>query len=472
MKSDSHTTKLEYVKRINSVLDFIEKHLEADLSLEVLSKVACYSSFHFHRVFTTIVGENLNQYVNRKRIERVASILLTGYEKPIKELAYVYGFNSESSFSRSFKKYYGISPTKFKLEGKDILSKIGIELFSTENYICDIDNMMKWMDMNAQIVVRELQEINLAGMMRIGEFHKIGEMYRRLMDWGHQKKVLDMDHFRAVTIYHDNPNVTHISKVRYSACVTVNQPIPIEGEGDIRPLTTGGGVYVVARFEIAGEYISEAWKNLNVWVLENGYEFRDSDFFEIYHNDHQTHPEQKFILDICIPIEKTGNVILNKSYGLKASAKKPGKASSNQQLSYHELIDRMKEIRAFFEKTYEPDFKPGNIYRGSPEYSYFSITTEGLKKQKLKFVIVLDHRRLDFSICLSGQNKSVRKKYWNMFKNSDWNKYRLVESIENSLPIIEHPLTAAVDFSNMQQLIAKIESEAMKFINDLRAILE
>ncbi|MEL6562503.1 MAG: AraC family transcriptional regulator, partial [Bacteroidota bacterium] len=64
MNSDSQTTKLEYVKRINSVLDFIEKNLEADLSLEALSKVAIYSPFHFHRVFTTIVGENLNQYVN------------------------------------------------------------------------------------------------------------------------------------------------------------------------------------------------------------------------------------------------------------------------------------------------------------------------------------------------------------------------------------------------------------------------
>mgnify|MGYP001793521989 CR=1 FL=1 len=170
MNSDSQTTKLEYVKRINSVLDFIEKNLEADLSLEALSKVAIYSPFHFHRVFTTIVGENLNQYVNRKRIERIASILLTGSDKPIKELGYNYGFNSVSSFSSSFKKYYGISPTKFKSEGQDVLSKIGIGLFSTEIYICDIENIMKWMEMNAQIVVTELQEINLAGMMHIGEF--------------------------------------------------------------------------------------------------------------------------------------------------------------------------------------------------------------------------------------------------------------------------------------------------------------
>ena len=78
-------TKREYLKRINFILDFIEKNLEEDLSLETLSKIAYYSPFHFHRVFATMLGENLNQYVNRKRVERISSILLTGTNKPIKE---------------------------------------------------------------------------------------------------------------------------------------------------------------------------------------------------------------------------------------------------------------------------------------------------------------------------------------------------------------------------------------------------
>ena len=103
MVDEINKTREEYIKRINFVLDFIEKNLESDLSLESLSQKANYSTYHFHRVFSTIVGERLNQYVNRKRVERIASILLRGSNKSIKELAYLYGFNSESSFSRTFK---------------------------------------------------------------------------------------------------------------------------------------------------------------------------------------------------------------------------------------------------------------------------------------------------------------------------------------------------------------------------------
>jgi len=460
---------LEYIKRINFVLDFIEKNLEADLSLEPLSKKAHYSPYHFHRVFSTIVGENLNQYVNRKRVERIASILITGSNKSLKELAYLYGFNSESSFSRTFKKYYGISPTKFKSEGKNTLSKIGIESFTTEKYICRIDNIKKWIEMNAQIVVTELQEIKLAGIMHIGAFDKIGDMYQRLMKWGHKKEVLNISDFKTITIYHDNPNVTQNSKVRYSACVTINKNI--EAEGEIRPVTLQKGIYAVGRFEIKGEDISKAWKNICIWVIETGYEFRDGDFFEIYHNDHKTHPEQKFILDICIPLEKN-NIILNKSYNIDLSSIEDESNPCENQLGYHELIKYMKELRAFFEKEYETYFKLGKIYQGSPDFSYFSLTTKELKKQKLKFVIILNHKLMNFSICLSGQNKSIRKKYWDMFKSSDWNKYHLVESINNSLPIIDHVITENPDFDNREYLTEQIETESIKFINELKNLLE
>jgi DNA gyrase inhibitor GyrI/AraC-like DNA-binding protein len=359
----------EYIKRINVVLDFIEKNLEASLSLEVLSQKAHYSPYHFHRVFSTVVGESVNQYVNRKRIERIASILLTNSDQTIKELAYFYGFNSESSFSRAFKKFYGITPTQFKSEGKKLLSKIGIEPFTTEKYICSIDNLIKWMEMNAQLVVSELQEIKLAGITGIGNFDQVGELYNQLMSWGHEKSVLPQHGFKAITIYHDNPNVTPISKVRYSACVTINKDI--EAEGEIRPLSIQKGIYIVGRFEIKGEEVSTAWKNMHVWIVENGYEFRDGDYFEIYHNDHKTHPEQKFIIDICIPIEKTKQVQLGPKNKVNFSHSKPKNLPQKEQTNYLELVSFMKELRAFFHKDYDGNFQLGKLYLGNTEFFLF-----------------------------------------------------------------------------------------------------
>ena len=95
-----------------------------------------------------------------------------------------------------------------------------------------------------------------------------------------------------------------------------------------------------------------------------------------------------------------------------------------------------------------------------------------MKKQKLKFVIVLDHKMLCFSICLSGQNKSIRRKYWEMFKNSDWNKYHLAESIDDCLEIINQTIVEEPDFDNKVNLTEQIEKESLEFINELRNVLE
>lgn len=467
-------TRREYIKRIGSVLDFIEKHLDEDLSLERLSHEAHYSPFHFHRVFSIVVGENLNEYVNRKRIERIASILLVGTDNPVKELAYSYGFSSESSFSRSFKKYYGISPTRFKSEGKTRLSKIGIAPFTPEKHICGIDNLKNRIEVNAQINVEELQQIKLAGITQIGEFDKVSGMYQRLMEWGSKKEILPHSDFKAITIYHDNPNVTETSKVRYSTCVTTDRDIKAEGE--IRPLSIQSGYFAIGHFEIEAGEFPTAWESMNLWVIENDFRFRDGEYFEVYHNDHKTHPQQKFILDICIPLERTNTVTSHmNNVTTEKGALSAGQTSPNHdqvKLDYHELIGYMKSLKAFFFKAYGSEFKLGSIYMGSKDFSYFSLTTPQLKKQKLKFVIILNHRLTSFEICLSGQNKSIRKKYWEIFQGSSWNKYHIAESIESSLSIVDQTIVANPDFSNTEFLTRQIETAAFKFINEIRSLLE
>lgn len=474
MPKESNKTKTAYIKRIHDVLDFIEKNLDADLSLEQLSKKAYYSSFHFHRVFSTVVGENVNQFVTRKRVERIASILLVYKDKSIKELAYTYGFNSESSFSRTFKQYYGITPTTFKSRGKDTLSKIGIAPFSLEKYICSIDEIQKWLDMNAQIEVKQLPEINLLGIMQIGEFEKMGSLFEKLMKWGTQKQILNPFGFKAITIYHDNPNVTQLEKSRFSACITVDQET--EGEGEIRSLKIAKGQYAVGHFEIDAMEIPKAWQSMLVWVMENDYRFRDADYFEAYLNDHTTHPEQKFLLEINIPIEGDGraNVDKNEEEADKQQVSKctPAQGEDQEPIDYGQAITFMKALRLFFKKAYGTLFSYGAVYLGNPDFSYFSLTPAALKKLKLKFVIVCDHKASQFTICLSGQNKDIRKKYWKLFKGSDWNTYEVVESIEKSLSIIDHPIVIAPNLQAPEALIKQIETESLKFMDEIRAVLE
>ncbi len=63
----------EYTQRINRVIDYIRENLDRQVKLEELAKVACYSEFHFHRIFGAVSGETLNDFTNRLRLEKACS---------------------------------------------------------------------------------------------------------------------------------------------------------------------------------------------------------------------------------------------------------------------------------------------------------------------------------------------------------------------------------------------------------------
>ncbi len=306
--TDKEELRKVYISRINKVMNFVENNLDKELPLSYISEIAYFSPFHFHRIFSAITGETLNAFIKRKRVEKIASLLLNGDSTPLTELGFKYGFNSGVSFSRAFKNFYGISPSEFKEKGKEQYSKIckvesknGKEVISFEKYICSINNILKWINMNAKIEAKEMPELRLAYVKHLGEFNQIGKAYEKLMKWAGPKGLLSSPEMKTVTVYHDDPKVTEMSKVRQSACITIDTPVKFSGE--VGEMIIKKGKYAVGRFEISVTEFEMAWDSMCVWVAENGYTNRDGEYYELYHNDHREHPEQKFILDICVPVE-------------------------------------------------------------------------------------------------------------------------------------------------------------------------
>ena len=78
MRTDEEADRavpVDYVERVNRAIDHIVRNLAQPLSLEEVSEAACFSPFHFHRVFKALLGETLNQFVKRQRLERALYLM-------------------------------------------------------------------------------------------------------------------------------------------------------------------------------------------------------------------------------------------------------------------------------------------------------------------------------------------------------------------------------------------------------------
>lgn len=307
--SDKKTQyRREYIYRVNKVVDFIERNLDSDLTLDVLANQASFSPFHFHRIFTAFMGETVNQFVRRIRTEKAASALLSYPERNISDIALEYGFNSDSIFCRTFKDLFGMSASEFREVKFSEFSKNGQsdrkngkETGAGGDYFCDENNLNTSFIMNTTIEVKDMPALQVAYCRHIGQFNEIGNAYEKLMRWAGPRGLLRFPATKTLTVYHDDPKVTDIAKIRQSACITIDSDVRTEGE--IGKMEVDGGRFAVGRFEIDEKGFEDAWNQMCLWIADNGYQAGDGYPYELYHNDHTQHPERKFILDICVPVK-------------------------------------------------------------------------------------------------------------------------------------------------------------------------
>lgn len=139
--------------------------------------------------------------------------------------------------------------------------------------------------------------------------------------------------------------------------------------------------------------------------------------------------------------------------------------------AYQGLLKYIMDLRTVLDKKY-PDYNASsNIYFGYMDMTYFSFFPESLKNKRLKVGIVFIHETFRFEVWLFGYNKTVQKKYWKIFKESNWNKYRIVPTTKGFDSIIEHILVDNPDFSDLENVTKQIETATLHFIKDVENFL-
>lgn len=305
---------LEYKARIQKVIDHVEKNIDGKLPLELLAEVSCFSPYHFHRIFHAFVGETPGEFVNRIRMERAASRLLTYPSEPITDIAYKCGFVSPSSFSRSFRDYFGCSASEWrggKLDGlmNDKSRKADgrkWEAASASAGYANEENSGKTTGRAEKGLVsagiRSMPAFRVAYIAHLDGYNeKIGRLFDRLRRWADTRGLLT-DEAKFIGIAPDNPRVTPSDKRRYYACMTV--PIDAAPDQGVGITDIPAAMCAVARFEGAQSEIAPAYDELfRRFIPDDGYQPADLPAYEIYYNDPQKSPGRIFTLDLCVPVE-------------------------------------------------------------------------------------------------------------------------------------------------------------------------
>src|SRR5688572_18326452 len=100
-----------YSERIQRVVDYLAEHLDKELDLETFARVACFSPYHFHRIYRGLLGETVTETVRRLRLQR-AAIDLLDRELSIDRVAGRAGYASQAAFTRAFCAEYGEPPAR------------------------------------------------------------------------------------------------------------------------------------------------------------------------------------------------------------------------------------------------------------------------------------------------------------------------------------------------------------------------
>lgn len=310
--------RAEYVRRVNRTMDYIEAHLSEPLPLERLADVACFSRYHFHRVFYAQVGETPGQFIQRLRLEKAARLLMTHRTQPVTDIAFECGFSDTAAFSRAFRLVWGSSPTAFRnLSTAD--SNGGTAAPAAERYDGVMTSVPRRNDMShletAPIAARNVQvldrpEITLAYVRHTGPYFGDELLFQRLFTtlftWAGPRDLIRRGETETIIIYHDNPETVAPEKHRISCCIPVAPEQEVSGE--VGKLTLPAARYAEAQFRLNAQQFAGAWNWVfGVWMPESGYQPADGLCYERYRD---AEPEAEldgstghdFDVTICVPV--------------------------------------------------------------------------------------------------------------------------------------------------------------------------
>jgi AraC family transcriptional regulator len=195
----------EYTQRINRVIDYLRANLDRQVKLDELAKVACFSEFHFHRIFGAVLGETLNHFTNRLRLEKAARLLRYSAQS-LTEIAFACGFSSSATFSRAFRSGYDTSPSQFRKSGEIKKSKICKELFSGQEYLLPMSAEEKRSAFPVRLIDVPERQVAYIRVTNAFEMDRVLAALKTMIEWSKSQDIFSQGILFGMSV--DDPHVT------------------------------------------------------------------------------------------------------------------------------------------------------------------------------------------------------------------------------------------------------------------------
>ncbi len=279
-----------YAQRLNRVFDYIDRHLDGDLSVERLSRVANFSKFHFHRQFSEHAGISVARYVQLMRLKRASYRLVFNGDARVIDIALEAGFDSPEAFARAFKNAFGQTPSQFRKQPAWRPWSQRYRLPKRER------------TRNMEVKIVEFKATAVAALEHRGPMELVNDSTLIFIEWRKESGLSPVYSSRTFGIVYDNPETTEPERFRFDICGEVSAAVPTNARGVVNKVIPGGRCAVVRHpgaHDRLGESIYPLYRD---WLPHSGEEPRDFPLFFHYLNLMPGTPEHELVTDIYLPL--------------------------------------------------------------------------------------------------------------------------------------------------------------------------
>ncbi len=270
-----------YAERVQRVVDYLAEHLDGALDLEALARVACFSPYHFHRIYRGLLGETANDTVRRLRLHR-AAIDLLDRDLSIERTARRAGYASQAAFTRAFRAEYGEPPAHYRV------ARQSVQLHQERNSAM------------YEVETITMPKLPVAAIHHRGDYQLASKVFERLMTVAATTGLLTPN-TRSIGIFFDDPVSVPRAELRSVVCITV--PDDWAPSGELTEAHIEGGRY--ARIVHTGPYteLKTAYDWLyQTWLPNSGEEPRDLPCIEEYLNNPRQVPAKDLKTAVMMPL--------------------------------------------------------------------------------------------------------------------------------------------------------------------------